>query len=196
VDYFSKLDLRHFTFVIHGTSATKPYSPGSFKLGSNPQKDVFVTFGTLPDERYTNILVDAKIAFGLINKKLNVTFINQGIKAEYENSFEIFFDDKLQTKGGLPVLPPFSRYQTSIEIPYGLFASDAPETITIKSGGSTVTLPTNKFGVIVSQLTALIIILLFIISLFFLKTHNLKFHKMINIFLNKIKNAKPFRKTQ
>jgi len=196
VDYFSKLDLRHFTFVIHGTSATKPYSPGSFKLGSNPQKDVFVTFGTLPDERYTNILVDGKIAFGLINKKLNVTFINQGIKAEYENSFEIFFDDKLQTKSGLPVLPPFSRYQTSIEIPYGLFASDAPETITIKSGGSTVTIPTNKFAVIVSQLTVLIIILLFIISLFFLKTHNLKFHKMINIFLNKIKNAKPFRKTQ
>ena len=26
VDYFSKLDLRHFTFVVHGKDSTKPYA--------------------------------------------------------------------------------------------------------------------------------------------------------------------------
>src|SRR3989344_918440 len=32
VDFFDKLDLRHFTFVIHGQSETRPYPPGSYKL--------------------------------------------------------------------------------------------------------------------------------------------------------------------
>jgi len=45
VDFFDKLDLRHFSFVNHGTSDTKPFPPGSYKLGANPQKDVFVSFG-------------------------------------------------------------------------------------------------------------------------------------------------------
>src|SRR5690606_17741822 len=33
VDYFNKLDLRHFAFVMHGVSDTKPFAPGSYKLG-------------------------------------------------------------------------------------------------------------------------------------------------------------------
>lgn len=50
VDYFHKLDLKHFTFVKHGLSATKPISPGSYKLGTNPQKDVFIAIAELPED--------------------------------------------------------------------------------------------------------------------------------------------------
>ena len=57
VDFFNKLDLRHFTFVIHGKDSVKPYAAGSYKLGTNPQKDVFVSFGSLPEVRFSSIQI-------------------------------------------------------------------------------------------------------------------------------------------
>lgn len=51
VDFFSKLDLAHFAFVIHGEDAEQPYPAGSYKLAENPQKDVVVFFGSLPTQK-------------------------------------------------------------------------------------------------------------------------------------------------
>ncbi len=48
VDFFSKLDLAHFAFVVHGKDPEQPYPAGSYKLAENPQKDVKVFFGSLP----------------------------------------------------------------------------------------------------------------------------------------------------
>src|SRR5258707_13577173 len=35
IDFFHKLDLRHFTFVIHGVNSEFPLSPGSYKLSDS-----------------------------------------------------------------------------------------------------------------------------------------------------------------
>lgn len=51
VDYFSKFDLSHITFAIHGKSSTDPLPAGFYKTADNPQKDVVVYFGNLPEER-------------------------------------------------------------------------------------------------------------------------------------------------
>ena len=60
VDFFHKLDLRHFAFVIHGVDSSKPYPPGSYKLGANPQKDVYVSFGKLPKMRNPKISIKSE----------------------------------------------------------------------------------------------------------------------------------------
>ena len=52
IDYFSRLDLNHFTFVIHGASSTKPYPAGAYKLADTAGKDVNIDFAaTLPQQR-------------------------------------------------------------------------------------------------------------------------------------------------
>jgi transglutaminase-like putative cysteine protease len=42
IDYFSKLDLNHVVFAIHGVSPIRPAPAGSYKLKANPGKDVEV----------------------------------------------------------------------------------------------------------------------------------------------------------
>ncbi|MBI4038383.1 transglutaminase domain-containing protein [Candidatus Daviesbacteria bacterium] len=43
VDYFNKLDLNHFTFVVKGTSSTQPVPAGSYKYTGEDSQDVKVT---------------------------------------------------------------------------------------------------------------------------------------------------------
>lgn len=45
VDFFSKLDLNHFAFVIHGVSPHTPYPAGSYRTAKDQSKSVTVTFG-------------------------------------------------------------------------------------------------------------------------------------------------------
>ncbi|MBI3290614.1 transglutaminase family protein [Candidatus Microgenomates bacterium] len=49
LDFFSKLDLSHFAFVFHGSDPEQPLPAGSYKIAENPQKDVNVFFGSLPE---------------------------------------------------------------------------------------------------------------------------------------------------
>lgn len=44
VDYFNKLDLNHFTFVIHGIDSSKPYPAGYYRDENSTEKDVLVEF--------------------------------------------------------------------------------------------------------------------------------------------------------
>lgn len=78
VDFFDKLDLRHFTFVIHGADDTKPYAPGSYKLGSNPQKDVYVSFGKLSSQTtsFPEISASFKPSFPFFPSILSLTVKN------------------------------------------------------------------------------------------------------------------------
>jgi len=50
IEYFSKLDLNHFAFVIHGESSENPPPAGFYKFANNPQKDVKVYFSEKPDK--------------------------------------------------------------------------------------------------------------------------------------------------
>lgn len=45
IDYFSDLDLNHFTFVIHGLQSDYPSPPGSYKRSAS-EKSVYVNFAT------------------------------------------------------------------------------------------------------------------------------------------------------
>lgn len=172
VDYFSKFDLRHFTFVIHGSDATKPFPPGSYKLGTNPQKDVYVSFGQLPEKRNgeVEISVLGRENIPFLFSKINVIIKNKGPAALYNLSPQVYFDESLAYAKLTEVLPPFSEMPMEISVPFSFFGNKTPETITILVSDQKVEIPTNKnqaiiYSLIVFSVFLIVLILLLLISL-------------------------------
>ncbi len=157
IDYFSKLDLRHFTFVVHGENAVKPYPPGSYKLGPNPQKDVFVSFGKLPEVKLSTpkiALVDKKIyPFRPSSYKIRVE--NPGPQALYSLYPTIYFGSKEKSRDFVEILPPFANYEFEIKVPFSLLGKDTPEKIKITVDGAQIEIPTNKTQVVINSLVTI-----------------------------------------
>lgn len=154
VDYFNKLDLRHFTFVIHGQSSTKPYAPGSYKLGTNPQKDVFVNFGYLPEKRKSQpeVVAVTKKGLPLTSTKVAINIRNPGPSALYNLSPKVYFDNKVVKTDLIEILPPYGDYQMQTVIPFSLLGRKTPSEVKIEAGGSTAFVPTFKNQVIIYSL--------------------------------------------
>lgn len=173
VDYFNKLDLRHFTFVIHGEDDTKPYAPGSYKLGSNPQKDVFVSFGSLPEERNSKPTVIAEVGgwIPFLPNKLKLIIENPGPVALYSVSPTILFDKKTSESNiFIESLLPFQTYEVSLDIPFSFLGTNTPEQVTVLVEGESVTVPTNKNQVVIYNLLfifffAILVLLTFLFRL-------------------------------
>ncbi len=178
VDFFSKLDLRHFTFVIHGRDDQKPFPPGSYKLGPNPQKDVFVSFGSLPEERisYPIIEVHSIKRFPFTSPKYKVRITNPGPVALYNLPTSIFFDDKTQKIDNLEALLPFASVENVISIPYSFLGSKTPEKITVIAGDRQFQMLTEKNQIINEWLivVSVVVFTLLLFALFKLKGVNLK----------------------
>lgn len=162
VDYFSKLDLRHFTFVIHGISATTPYSPGSYKLGTNPQKDVYVSFGRLPNKKNSEIEISAKKGRSLpfLSNKIFVTLRNSGPVALYDIHPQALFDGIVSQEDFISVLPPYATYETEIVVPYSLLGKNTPQEVKIIAESKEVIVPTSKGKIVILNLTTLTLILI------------------------------------
>lgn len=159
VDFFNKLDLRHFAFVIHGEDDTKPYPPGSYKLGSNPQKDVFVSFGKLNPENthYPDISAEFKQNLPFFNSTLNIKIKNPGPSSFYSLYPTVLFDQTEFSRDFIEAIPPFGSYETTIKVPYSFLGKNTPSVIKIEAGGSEIEVPTNKRGILVTSLLVLFI---------------------------------------
>src|SRR4030042_146462 len=192
IDYFSKLDLRHFTFVIHGKDPSKPYPPGSYKLGSNPQKDVFVSFAKLPEIKKSDVNISANIIkkIPLIGATIEVSIYNPGPVALYDVKPFVYFDKDKLTFDTIKSLPPFTTSKFSFKIPFTFLGTKTPEKIVIMVEAKRLEIPSYKSSVILTSLVSLFIILLLItiIIVFRFKRNSIK-----NIF-SKIKNAVKFKK--
>ena len=122
VDYFSKTDLNHFAFVIHGESSEYPYPAGSYKLEDSLGKDVQVGFGEYPQALETKT-PDLQVKFDLPKeilwgetKKGMITLKNNGQSAVYSLELEVQSQGvELLSSGNkqIKILPPFA----SVEIP-------------------------------------------------------------------------------
>ena len=144
VDFFSKFDLRHFTFVIHGKDATKPFPPGSYKLGPNPQKDVFVSFGQLPEERSVKplITIKPKPNLPLTPKKFDIEIKNTGPVAIYDQNVEILLDDSTLETKNIAALPSLGNYKFAVTLPFFGITSNIPNEIKVLVAGQSVKAPT------------------------------------------------------
>jgi hypothetical protein len=172
VDYFSKLDLRHFAFVIHGLDSVKPYTPGSYKLGPNPQKDVFVNFGSLPDKRNPTIKLNYKLIRNIpfTSTLYEIEVINEGPSAMYNFKPTVIFDNKTYEEKYIEVLPPYGKSYFEVSIPHSILGRNTPSIAEIVVLDNILELKTFKNKAItdslfVISLLAILIIIFLIIRL-------------------------------
>ncbi len=180
VDYFSKLDLRHFTFVIHGHNSRTPYAAGSYKLGSNPQKDVFVTFGSLPTIRNSRIELNAKpeLWVPFIPNKLDVTIANNGPVAVYDMTPQIYFDGtKLDKNNYIDILLPFQSVKRAIDIPFSFLGTKTPNEVKIEVNDNQLVVPSNKKQVLLYNLLFIFITSILILLTIMFRLKKWKFPK-------------------
>lgn len=157
IDYFNKLDLRHFAFVMHGQSSTQPYPAGSYKLGSNPQKDVYVSFGQLPETKVSipEVLIKPHRVLPFFSSVYLITVSNPGPVALYSIYPTIFYDSEEKSKELIEVLPPYSSEQIQLTLPYSLLGKNTPNVIKVTVDSSRAEIMTNKKQVIVYSLLAI-----------------------------------------
>ncbi len=180
VDYFTKLDLRHFTFVVHGKDSKTPYAAGSYKLGSNPQKDVYVSFGNLVTENNSTPTITAKLEkwIPLISNRLDVEVNNHGSVAIYDTKLNIFFDGvKKETNTELGVLMPFQTYSSYVEIPFSFLGTKTPNQVTISLDNEEITVLTNKNQVVIYNLLFIFIVSILILVTILFRLKKWKFPK-------------------
>ena len=139
VDYFSKSDLNHFTFVIHGESSQVPYPPGSYKKNETPTKDIEVAFGEYEKESgpdlKANFNLPQQIYWGMKNKgkiivgnygstasyNLKIQIISQGINLKYPKSPNFDFT----------IFPPFANEEIEVELSPKEFITSSKGNITL-----------------------------------------------------------------
>lgn len=167
-DFFGKFDLNHFAFVIHGQSDVMPYSPGSYKLGKTPEKDVIVTFGKLPENKLPRITtkLDSKSTLSVFSRQVDVTVENSGKSAIYNTSVNVETGNSDTKKHIINVMPPYSKSTVPLTISYGVFGIAAPEYIKVLTDGGETDIPTNKTSALFTQLILLLLILLISLGVF------------------------------
>jgi len=148
VDYFSKTDLNHFAFVIHGENSEYPYPAGSYKLEDSLGKDVQVGFGEYPQVLETKT-PDLQVKFDLPKeilwgetKKGMITLKNNGQSAIYSLELKIQSQGvELLSSGNkqIKILPPLA----SVEIPLVL------KTKNLLAKGEGFTLKVHPEGLII-----------------------------------------------
>lgn len=162
-DYFSKLDLRHFAFVIHGLSATEPPPPGSYKLGSNPQKDVYVSFSQIPEFEVNPLNIDVnQQTRSIFGTKIVVDIQNPGPTAIYDKKIQIMYDNQSEIEKDIDVLLPFNEQRIEFVIPYGILGSKMPENVTINIGDYSHRITTNKQNKVTRDIAILTTIVIMI----------------------------------
>lgn len=123
IDYFSKTDLNHFAFVIHGENSTFPYPAGSYKKQENTGRDIEVVFGEYEKENAPKIAVIfdfPKKIFSGITSQGKIIIKNKGTKAIYEPNLQLFAEGIVLNKQTslikIPVLLPFSQEEIEVEL--------------------------------------------------------------------------------
>lgn len=116
LDYFSKLDFNHITFIQRGISSTQPYPAGAYRFANRPnEKTVFVEFAqNLPEPTTTaQINVDAPTkAFASFPFKVKATLVNTGTTSILGKSLNVTANNLIGTQDGtidVPILPPFAN---------------------------------------------------------------------------------------
>jgi hypothetical protein len=123
VDFFSKLDMSHLTFVVHGASSEYPITPGSYKIKDEEKKDVEVFFDKLEKEELeSNLSLDFSlpgIFFSFVPTSGNLVIKNSGFVADYDVIGNVQAENleiNEPSTVNLDTLPPFSVREVKIEL--------------------------------------------------------------------------------
>lgn len=135
VDYFSKLDLGHFVFAVHGLQSQLPLPAGSYKTDTEVQKDVEVIFGQYKEPVPPTLQADFLLPKKLITErptegKIRIT--NAGSEALYNLSLTLKTKNlKLLTSNtpSFVIMPPFAIQEIPLKVAAPSFTSGAGKII-------------------------------------------------------------------
>ncbi|OGM32803.1 hypothetical protein A2803_05645 [Candidatus Woesebacteria bacterium RIFCSPHIGHO2_01_FULL_44_21] len=166
VDYFTKLDMRHINFVMHGVSPELPIPPGSYKLGANPQKDVFVALGELPQNTSSipAISISQRGSLPFQGLVLVAEIENPGPAALYDQKVELFFDSAKKYESNLTTLLPYEKRILEFTVPYGFLGSSMPETAELYVGNAREEFATNKNPALARDVIAISLTVVFCVA--------------------------------
>ncbi|HUS59930.1 MAG TPA: transglutaminase domain-containing protein [Nevskiaceae bacterium] len=124
IDYFSKIGLNHFTFIIHGENSELPLPPGSYKSKDSFSKDVQVVFGQYQKEKEPQIEVHFNLPqkiFWRLKNRGSIDIRNNGPSALYDLRPEIESEELdvqfLNSEDKyLTILPPFSHKKIDVKL--------------------------------------------------------------------------------
>jgi hypothetical protein len=183
-DFFNKQDLRHFAFVIHGESSTYPPSAGSYKLGYQPERDVFVSLGGKPELINEKVSIDIQIVkeIPLVKYKAKFIIANNGQSALYNQDADIFFDGKFVKKENIKVLLPFSSYEFELDIPFSFLGKNTPAKISLSILNNINEVRGVKDQVIMMNILAIFIVVIILVSLIIFKFGRIKLFPFLSNF--------------
>ncbi|HET7713729.1 MAG TPA: transglutaminase family protein, partial [Patescibacteria group bacterium] len=138
VDYFNKLDMNHFVFVIKGLSSSEPYPAGSYKTDPAQVGDVEVVLS--PAE--TEIIVQPQLSLNLPGELIaGLPFGGEAMVENNGNStiFRSELSFQSQFFGLSPVdlgpVPPFSKRAVPLNSRAGSFDLSAVDQVTATWAG-------------------------------------------------------------
>lgn len=184
VDYFTKTDLNHFAFVIHGHDSQNPAPAGSYKTEESYNKDLQITFAksNLEDRPSLDIVFNfpQKPFFRLRKNNEGIIQIkNIGNSALYNlraalsvNGLSLI--DPKNKQFTLSVLPPFSQDNLEIKYKQSTFFDKGQKTILVSANNQTFSylLKTsfleNLISILLVNQALLILFIIFLIFLVFL----------------------------
>lgn len=133
VDYFSKLDLGHFVFAIHGNSSELPLPAGSYKEAGVLKKDVQINFGIYKDTLPPNLEAEFLLPENFLAEKsedgkIRIKNTGKTVIHNLELNLEVQNLKLLSAnKEFVAVLPPFASYEFDVKI-------SAPQTFASGNG--------------------------------------------------------------
>lgn len=181
VDFFTKLDLRHFAFVIHSQNPVLPYSAGIYKNSADPKKDIIITFSNLPQRKPLNVKVETLSSFiaPFFINKLALVIHNNGQTALYDFPISSKINNDVNEEK-LPVFLPFAKKELTYVLNHGLLGTKTPEFISFTAGGMTENISTDKETIIFGQLLIFMTVLFAIIFTIHFRGHRQLYLKYIN----------------
>ena len=183
VDFFRKLDLGHFTFVIHGETSSQPPPAGSYKLPGVLSKDVIVSFGQFKEGK-ENFTVQESLPKQIsAERKAEGSFlvVNTGTDAIYNLPLTLASQNLTFLKEPpkeIPVLPPFSKVEIPLSFKAKSFSLKSKARLSLFAGSQVFENNIKIESIIASLVLPILGIFLCLLALHFVKNENfLKIHQ-------------------
>ncbi len=143
IDYFSTLDVDHFSFVVRGYQSAYPVAAGDYKVNDGKQvKDVLVSFGDDLSEKSTEVYIDSGIpknsmgGFPILGKvvikNIGTSFLVPQVMQV--NSTYLTPDDQIFTTVGIP---PFGHTTMNVSFQATPILAKKDASFTVRIAGKT-----------------------------------------------------------
>lgn len=171
-DYFSKFDLRHFAFTIHGIDDSNPIPPG-FYNPNGLDKDIYINFGELKNNPEIPLEVkSASDKFFIFSRNNTITINNRNNYALYDKNIKYYYDDKLYYEDNIKIIPPYSEIHKRLHSDYSPLASSTPSTITVLINDKMIKFNGPKYLDMFSQIITIFILAIAATAVIILKHKN------------------------